>query len=340
MKNLKGNKKTLISVLSLVIGIVLVILPLFMGDYVIHIMNQIGIIIILVSSLNLIVGYTGQLSFAHVGLFAVGAYTSAILTTAYGLSFWMALPLGALAAAVIGFLIGLPSLRFQTHFFAIVTLAFAEIIRLAIYNGGSLTGGPNGIYSIPFPNNILGLDFTQRGNFYYIIWVAAAVTVLSIYLITRSRVGREMIAIRENETFAKFIGIDTWKVKIISFTISAFFAGFAGGLYAHYNSFISPFSFEVSESVTYLLMVIIGGMGTILGPILGAIFLLILPELLRSINDYRMIIYGAMLILTIMFLPGGFVGLYRNVKSRLLERKPASKPLKIKPEIRKVEEEN
>lgn len=340
MKNLKNNKKILISVLSLVIGIVLVILPLFMGDYIIHIMNQIGIIIILVSSLNLIVGYTGQLSFAHVGLFAVGAYTSAILTTAHGLSFWMALPLGALAAAVIGFLIGLPSLRFQTHFFAIVTLAFAEIIRLTIYNGGSLTGGPNGIYSIPFPNNILGLDFTQRGNFYYIIWVAAAVTVLSIYLITRSRVGREMIAIRENETFAKFIGIDTWKVKIISFTFSAFFAGFAGGLYAHYNSFISPFSFEVSESVTYLLMVIIGGMGTILGPILGAIFLLILPELLRSINDYRMIIYGAMLILTIMFLPGGFVGLYRNVKSRLLERKQTSKALKIKPEIRKVEEEN
>lgn len=340
MKNLKANKKILISVLSLVIGLVLVMLPLFMGDYVVHVMNQIGIIIILVSSLNLIVGYTGQLSFAHVGLFAVGAYTSAILTTAYGFSFWMALPLGALAAAMIGFLIGLPSLRFQTHFFAIVTLAFAEIIRLAIYNGGSLTGGPNGIYSIPFPNNILGLDFTQRGNFYYIIWLAAAVTVLSIYLITRSRIGREMIAIRENETFAKFIGIDTWKVKIISFTISAFFAGFAGGLYAHYNSFISPFSFEVSESVTYLLMVIIGGMGTILGPILGAIFLLILPELLRSINDYRMIIYGAMLVLTIMFLPGGFVGLYRNLKSRLLERKPASKSLKIKPEIRKVEEES
>src|SRR5690606_29336970 len=136
MKNLKGDKKILIPVLSLVIGIVLVMLPLFMGDCVIHVMNQIGIIIILVSSLNLIVGYTGQLSFAHVGLFAVGAYTSAILTTAYGLSFWMALPLGALAAAMIGFLIGLPSLRFQTHFFAIVTLAFAEIIRLAIYNGG------------------------------------------------------------------------------------------------------------------------------------------------------------------------------------------------------------
>ena len=340
MKNLKDNKKILISVLSLVVGIVLVMLPMFMGDYVIHIMNQIGIIIILVSSLNLIVGYTGQLSFAHVGLFAVGAYTSAVLTTTYGLSFWMALPLGALAAAVVGFLIGLPSLRFQTHFFAIVTLAFAEIIRLGIYNGGNLTGGPNGIYSIPFPNNILGLDFTQRGDFYYIILIAAAVTVLSIYLITRSRIGREMIAIRENETFAKFIGIDTWKVKIISFTISAFFAGFAGGLYAHYNSFISPFSFEVSESVTYLLMVIIGGMGTILGPILGAVFLLVLPELLRSINDYRMIIYGAMLILTIMFLPGGFVGLYRNLKSRLLDKKSVTKPLKIKPEIRKFEEEN
>lgn len=320
--NIKNKKYTFISIISIVVGLLLLlVMPMFLNDYIIHLINQIGIIIILVSSLNLIVGYTGQLSFAHVGFFAIGAYSSAILTTTVGTSFWTALVLGAIIAAILGFIIGIPSLQFQTHFFAIVTLAFAEVIRLVIYNWRGLTGGPDGIYNIPFPNNIFGLDFAKRGDFYYIILVFAVISVFLIYLITKSRIGREMVAVRENEVFAKFIGIDTWRVKIISFTISAFFAGLAGGLYAHYHSYISPYSFQVSEAVTYLLMVIIGGMGTILGPIFGATFLLTLPEFLRSINEYRMIIYGAMLILTIMFLPGGFVGLYKNVKNRLLEKR-------------------
>jgi branched-chain amino acid transport system permease protein len=294
--------------------IILLVMPFLLDSYLIHILNQIGIMVILTASLNLVVGYTGQLSFAHVGLFAVGAYTSAILTTTAGFSFWTSFPVAALIAGILGFLIGLPVLRFKTHFFAIVTLAFGEIIRLTIYNLRDLTGGPNGISNIPYPTNFFGLDFGLREHFYYLILVSAILVILFVKYLINTRTGKAMIAIRENENFALFVGINTWKVKIFAFTISAAIAGFAGSLYAHYNSYISPYSFTISESISTLLMVIIGGMGTIIGPILGTAFLTFLPELLRSVSEYRMVIYGGLLVLTIMFMRDGILGLIKKIK--------------------------
>jgi branched-chain amino acid transport system permease protein len=294
--------------------VVLLAMPFLLDSYLIHILNQIGIMVILTASLNLMVGYTGQLSFAHIGLFAVGAYTSAILTTAAGFSFWTSFPIAAIIAGIFGFIIGLPVLRFKTHFFAIVTLAFGEIIRLSIYNLRDLTGGPNGIYNIPFPTNILGFDFALREHFYYLILVSAIIVIFLVKFLINTRTGKAMIAIRENENFALFVGINTWRVKIFAFTISACIAGFAGSLYAHYNSYISPYSFTISESVSVLLMVIIGGMGTIIGPILGTIFLTFLPELLRSVSEYRMVIYGGLLVLTIMFMRDGILGVIKQIK--------------------------
>ncbi|WP_423797932.1 branched-chain amino acid ABC transporter permease [Neobacillus sp. SAB-20_R2A] len=308
MINNRMKMGTIIAVL-----VVLSVLPFLLDSYLIHILNQIGIWVILTASLNLMVGYTGQLSFAHVGLFAVGAYTSAILTTLAGFSFWASFPIAAIVAGVLGFIIGLPVLRFKTHFFAIVTLGFGEIIRLTIYNWRDLTGGPNGIYNIPFPTNILGLDFALREHFYYLILISAVLVVLFVKLLIGSRTGKAMIAIRENENFALFVGINTWKVKIFAFTLSAALAGFAGSLYASYNSYISPYSFTVSESVSILLMVIIGGMGTIIGPILGTTFLIFLPELLRSVSEWRMVIYGGLLVLTIMFMRDGILGLLKSL---------------------------
>jgi branched-chain amino acid transport system permease protein len=293
--------------------VILSILPFLLDSYLIHILSQIGIWVILTASLNLMVGYTGQLSFAHIGLFAVGAYTSAILTTTAGLSFWITFPIAAIVAGIFGFLIGLPVLRFKTHFFAIVTLGFGEIIRLTIYNLRDLTGGPNGIYNIPFPSSIFGLDFSLREHFYYLILVSAVAVVLFVRFLINTRTGKAMIAVRENENFALFVGINTWKVKIFAFTISACIAGFAGSLFAHYNSYISPYSFTVAESVSILLMVIIGGMGTIMGPILGTTFLIFLPELLRSVSEWRMVIYGGLLVLTIMFMRDGILGLIKKI---------------------------
>lgn len=193
-------------------------------------------------------------------------------------------------------------------------MAFGEIIRLTIYNLRDLTGGPNGIYNIPFPTNFFGLDFALREHFYYLILVSAIIVILLVKFLINTRTGRAMIAIRENENFALFVGINTWRVKIFAFTISAAIAGFAGSLYAHYNSYISPYSFTISESVSVLLMVIIGGMGTIIGPILGTTFLTFLPELLRSVSEYRMVIYGGLLVLTIMFMRDGILGVIKSIK--------------------------
>jgi branched-chain amino acid transport system permease protein len=317
---------TLIKIGAILLTVViLLVMPFLLDSYLVHILNQIGIMVILTASLNLMVGYTGQLSFAHIGLFAVGAYTSAILSTTAGFSFWTAFPIAAIIAGIFGFIIGLPVLRFKTHFFAIVTLAFGEIIRLTIYNLRDLTGGPNGIYNIPFPTNFFGLDFALREHFYYLILASALIVIALVRFLINTRTGRAMIAIRENENFALFVGINTWRVKIFAFTISAAIAGFAGSLYAHYNSYISPYSFTISESVSVLLMVIIGGMGTIIGPILGTTFLTFLPELLRSVSDYRMVIYGGLLVLTIMFMRDGILGVIKNIKFK----KNSDKRIKI-----------
>ncbi|WP_084783312.1 branched-chain amino acid ABC transporter permease [Bacillus dakarensis] len=320
-KNLNAKKLSLIALCA----IILLVIPILLGDYHVHVINQIGIFIILVTSLNLILGYTGQLSFAHIGLFAIGAYTSSILMMTYNVPFLLSLLLSMVASAFFGLLVGLIALRFTTHFFAIVTLAFGEIIRLIIYNMPDLTGGPNGIYNIPFPPNVFGLDFSQRSHFYYIILIGAVATVLFVKYMIGTRTGKAMIAVRENETFAQFIGINTWKVKMISFTLSAALAGFAGSIYAHYNSYISPYSFTMMESVTLLLMVIIGGVGTIFGPILGAAFLITLPELLRDVNEWRLVIFGALLVLTIMFMPKGLLGLFKSIQEKVKSsKKPVS----------------
>ena len=332
----KGFAKLTLIVL---IAVFLLVIPMFLGDYPIHVINQIGIFVILVTSLNLILGYTGQLSFAHIGLFAIGAYTSSILTMKYHFPFLLALLGAMLVSAFCGLLIGLIALRFTTHFFAIVTLAFGEIIRLTLYNMRDFTGGPNGIYNIPFPPTVFGIDFSERSNFYYIILIGAIASVLFVKYLIGTRTGKAMIAIRENPTFAQFIGIDIWKVKMLSFTISAGIAGFAGCLYAHYNSYISPNSFTMMESVSLLLMVIIGGIGTIFGPILGAAFLTALPEFLRSINDWRLVIFGALLVLTIMFMPNGILGVLKSVKLKLTFSNKAPKSFTEKREIGEIGKE-
>lgn len=336
---IKVNGLTKIIFIVLVAALLLV-LPMFLGDYHIHIINQIGIFVILVTSLNLILGYTGQLSFAHIGLFAIGAYTSSILMMDYKVPFLLALVCAMLVSAFFGLLIGLIALRFTTHFFAIVTLAFGEIIRLVIYNMPEFTGGPNGIYNIPLPPNVFGFDFSERSHFYYIILIGAVATVLFVKYMIGTRTGKAMFAIRENPTFAQFIGINIWKVKMISFTISAGLAGFAGSIYAHYNAYISPNSFTMMESISILLMVIIGGIGTIFGPILGAAFLTALPEFLRSVNDWRLVIFGALLVLTIMYMPNGILGVVKSFYAKLKMTKSGTNSVKEESEIGKEEIKN
>lgn len=301
--------------------VMIMLLPLIVKDeYTLTILDLVGIYVILASSLNLLVGYTGQISFAHVAFYAIGGYTSTLLVTKLGWSFWLAMPMAGLVAALVSIPVGFIVLRFRKHVFVLVTLSLSEIIRLLIYNFDSITGGPNGIFNIPRPDNlrIFGLvwDFSTPNGIYWLLATATIITIFCMRAIVRSSMGLALKSIRENETYASFSGINVSAYKNAVFIIGALFAGLAGSLYAHLIGYISPYAFTVAESINILLMIVFGGMGTILGPVIGASLLVSLPEFLRSVSDYRMIIYGALLVIVILFMPQGILGMVQSLWRR------------------------
>lgn len=246
-----------------------------------------GINIILASSLNLATGYLGQLTLGHAGFMSVGAYVSALCSIHLELPFIASLLMGAIIAAIIGVIIGIPTLRLKGDYLCIITLAFNEIIRVIMVNL-SITNGSKGLVGIP------------RSTNFAIVFFSAAVTVFVIYSIVKSRYGRAIISIREDETASELSGIPTTYYKILAFAISAFFAGLAGGLYAHYITVISPKVFDYNKSVEILVIVVLGGMGNWKGSIIAAIVMTILPEYLRAFSQYRMLLYAAILIIAMI----------------------------------------
>ena len=246
-----------------------------------------GINIILASSLNLATGYLGQLTLGHAGFMSVGAYVSALCSIHLELPFIASLLMGAIIAAIIGVIIGIPTLRLKGDYLCIITLAFNEIIRVIMVNL-SITNGSKGLVGIP------------RSTNFAMVFFSAAVTVFVIYSIVKSRHGRAIISIREDETASELSGIPTTYYKILAFAISAFFAGLAGGLYAHYITVISPKVFDYNKSVEILVIVVLGGMGNWKGSIIAAIVMTILPEYLRAFSQYRMLLYAAILIIAMI----------------------------------------
>ena len=246
-----------------------------------------GINIILASSLNLATGYLGQLTLGHAGFMSVGAYVSALCSIHLELPFIASLLMGAIIAAIIGVIIGIPTLRLKGDYLCIITLAFNEIIRVIMVNL-SITNGSKGLVGIP------------RSTNFAIVFFSAAVTVFVIYSIVKSRHGRAIISIREDETASELSGIPTTYYKILAFAISAFFAGLAGGLYAHYITVISPKVFDYNKSVEILVIVVLGGMGNWKGSIIAAIVMTILPEYLRAFSQYIMLLYAAILIIAMI----------------------------------------
>ena len=246
-----------------------------------------GINIILASSLNLATGYLGQLTLGHAGFMSVGAYVSALCSIHLELPFIASLLMGAIIAAIIGVIIGIPTLRLKGDYLCIITLAFNEIIRVIMVNL-SITNGSKGLVGIP------------RSTNFAIVFFSAAVTVFVIYSIVKSRHGRAIISIREDETASELSGIPTTYYKILAFAISAFFAGLAGGLYAHYITVISPKVFDYNKSVEILVIVVLGGMGNWKGSIIAAIVMTILPEYIRAFSQYRMLLYAAILIIAMI----------------------------------------
>lgn len=291
------------------------------------------IYIMLALGLNVVVGLAGLLDLGYVAFYAVGAYTFALLSQYLGLSFWFALPIGAGLAALFGLILGFPVLRLRGDYLAIVTLGFGEIIRILLNNMTNLTGGPNGIGGIPDPT-LFGMEFGRRvkeeGNtsfhetfgiaysgehkvifLYLIALVLAVITALIIRRLMRMPVGRAWEALREDEIAAKSLGLSRTAVKLSAFTIGAFFAGFAGTVFASKQGFISPESFVFLESAIILAIVVLGGMGSQMGVILAAIAVTILPELAREFSEYRMAIFGAAMVLMMVWRPQGLMPMRR-----------------------------
>jgi len=324
-----------LAVLALLL--VLILVPkLTTNQYSLHILIASGLAVILASSFNLVTGFTGQPVFGMAAFYAVGAYTSALLATRLHWCFWASLPAAGLAAGVAGLIIGLPSLRLRKFFLAITTIAFGEIVRLLLLNWVPVTRGPMGITGIPAPTPIrvpvFGLImFSNKVAYYYLTLTMVVVVVLIIRSIMNSPIGRAFVATRDDEDAAQTCGIDTRYYKMLSFTLAATFTGVAGALYAHYFRYISPSSFGFTESAMAVTTALVGGLRTIAGPIVGGVLLTAVPEYLRALSDYRLIIYGGTLLLTLAFWPHGIVGGLSGLWDKLWEQaKPAAHPAKIR----------
>lgn len=268
-----------------------------LDSYYLQILSLVAINIMLVVSLNLVNGFTGQLSIGHAGFLAIGGYSSAYLTARLGVPFLPAIFIGALLAAVMGVLMGLPTLRLRGDYLAIATLGMGEVIRVVINNIDAI-GGARGFTGIP------------KYTTFSIAFFFAVATVIVIRNLVYSDHGRALIAIREDEIAADAMGINVTFYKVAAFTVAAFFAGLAGGLFAHYMQYMSPQPSQIGflRSIEILIMVVLGGLGSITGSILAAIFLTVLPEVLRFLANYRMIIYPLVLLLIMLYRPEGLMG--------------------------------
>ena len=288
-------------------GVLLITLPFFMNNYYLDTLNLAALYALLALGLNITVGYTGLLDLGYAAFYGVGAYVYALLSTSIGLPFWLGLPLGGGVAALFGLALGVITLRLRGDYLAIITLGFVQIIYLVLNNWDSVTQGPNGIMRIGRPT-IGGFIFRDPMHFYYLIVLFLMLTAVAIHRLVHSQIGRAWIAIREDEVAAEAMGINTTRMKILAFALGAGIAGIGGVFFAARYTFISPESFTFLESVRVLSMVVLGGMGSLSGAVVGALLLTILPELLRDLAEYRMLIFGAALVVMMVFRPQGLLG--------------------------------
>jgi ABC-type branched-chain amino acid transport system, permease component len=287
----------------------LLAMPLLCSFYQTNIMISAMLYIMLALGLNIVVGLAGQLVLGYVAFYAIGAYCYGLLNQAFGLGFWTCLPVGGIVAALFGLGLGFPVLRLRGDYLAIVTLGFGEIVRLALLNWTSLTGGPRGVSDIPRPG-LFGIELNINEAtiyIYYLALLAVAITVVVISRLKNSRVGLALQALREDEIACEAMGVNTTRVKLEAFALSSLWAGFAGVIFAARTTFINPSSFTFMESAMILSMVVLGGMGSITGVIIAAIILILAPEYLRAFSEYRMLIFGAIMVIMMIFRPQGLM---------------------------------
>lgn len=287
---------------------VLLFIPAFITNlYYIQVLIFIGIYIILTLSLNLLNGYVGLLSIGHAAFYGIGAYASAKLMMEVGLPFLLAMFGAGVIAGLFGYLIAKPTLRLSGIYMTLSTLGFNIILFLLLQNWMGFTNGPLGIMDIP-PPVIFGYEVSTRIDYYYLILILILLTLGSMYRLIHCRFGRALIAIRENELAAEATGVNTTRYKIQAFVLAAFYAGIAGSFYAHFIKFISPDSFYIYESFILLAMLAFGGQGNLIGPVVGAAILLVIPEVFRFLQEYRMFVYGSVLIVMMLVRRQGLLG--------------------------------
>ncbi len=315
---------------GLILGLlVLAILFPFMiqNEYYLHIMTLAFIWIIAVYGLNLLAGYTGYLSLAHAGFFAIGAYALGLLTTKWEMNFWFALLLSCAITSLAGLLVGLVALRTKEHYFAIYTLCVGYIIYLVINKWETLTGGVGGLIGIPAPSSIGPFHFEEPRGQYYLALTLMLLTAAIFYRIVYSLTGRTFMAIRNSEDLAVSIGISSMVNKLTAFVLSTFFAGLAGALYASFIRFIGPEISYTSIMFDMLIFLLIGGIGTMSGPIVGTILIVFLSQQLQFLQEYRMLFFGPILTLLIIFYPRGIAGMFSDVRMKFgkYRRKPGER---------------
>lgn len=263
---------------------------------------------------------TGQCSFAHAAFWGIGAYASALFTMKIGLSFWISLPLAGIIAAVFAIPIGLICLRLKGPYFFIITLAFGQIILLTEKSWVSLTGGTNGISGVPAPNAIsiagFTIQFLSKASFLYLIMFLMLITLFVMYRLERSRFGMTCEAIRETDALAETVGIDILRYKMMAFVAACFFAGIAGGFYAHYLAYVAPDYFSSAQSLNLLIYMMVGGVSSATGAILGTTIVTIVHEVFRPIALYEPIVFGFILIMVLMFVPGGLLSLLKKIPTK------------------------
>ncbi len=291
-------------------------LPLLTGNtYYLYVGASVGLLTIVTSGLNVLVGFTGQMSLGHAGFYAIGAYAAAVLTTRAGWNPWMAIPIAILLTALVGAGVAGAALRVTGPYLAMVTIAFGIIVEGVLVEWVSVTNGPGGIFNIPKP--------TLQVSY----WIIAALAALALALVAnlrRSAWGRAFLAVKGSDVAAESLGLSAYYVRIMAFTVSAAFAGAAGGMFAFLNGYVSPDSFTLQTSILFLLALLFGGEGRVAGPVVGSLVLTLLPELLTSLADYRLILYGGLLMVSIYWLPAGVIGALAPRRREGIERLPAT----------------
>jgi branched-chain amino acid transport system permease protein len=294
---------------AVALGIFIIAFPFVFSMYQTNIMTTALIYVVVGLGLNIVVGLAGLLDLGYVAFYAVGAYSYALLNHHFGLGFWAALPIGASFAFFFGVILGFPVLRLRGDYLAIVTLGFGEIIRLILENWNAFSFGPSGIANIPRPG-FFGIDLSLSQSITYVYFLMIGMAIFTIFVVKRlqdSRLGRAWIALREDEVACQAMGIDKTRTKLSAFALGATWAGIGGVVFAAKTTFINPASFTIWESIIILCIVVLGGMGSVLGVIFGALVLILLPEYLRAFSEYRMLLFGAILVIMMVFRPGGII---------------------------------